>query len=570
MSPDSTNKANTADASSTRRQPSPGGDPVAQHPPPLFYHLGLGPWGLYFTVKLFLYWKSYIGFHALENLAFAMFLMLPTRRGLLRTLRNIVALPVGIALFYHDTWLPSPRRVLSQLGNIADFSTQYLIELVSRFIDLRVVSIIVILWVAYVLMSRYIRIGVLVFAALLVLTARQELFLSVTEMPTPRIARSAQTVQLLPQHETPAPAENNAPRTLQETLSQELDAFHRNERQRSVILPADGSPPFDLLFIHVCSLSWDDLEWAGLKEHPLLGQFDILFSNFNTASSYSGPAAIRMLRAGCGQPAHKALYKPAPAPHCYLFENLRRAGFDTSLALNHDGRFDDFLGVVRKHGGWRAPLLSTDGIAIRQRAFDGTPVRDDLQILERWLQHREDAGGAPVATYYNTVSLHDGNRLNGEGADLDSRQNYALRLRTLMDDLYRFFQELETSNRNVVVVLVPEHGAAIRGDAIQIAGLREIPSPAITLVPVGIRAFGPGLKRGAPVRIDAPTSYLAVTHIVRQLLLQRSYQEGSLLPGKLVEELPETPFVSEHDNVVMMRRHSLYYLRMEDGRWMPY
>ena len=44
--------------------------------------------------------------------------------------------------------------------------------------------------------------------------------------------------------------------------------------------------------------------------------------------------------------------------------------------------------------------------------------------------------------------------------------------------------ELEASGRRAVVVLVPEHGAALRGDSAQIAGLREIPTPAITLVPV--------------------------------------------------------------------------------------
>ncbi len=52
---------------------------------------------------------------------------------------------------------------------------------------------------------------------------------------------------------------------------------------------------------------------------------------------------------------------------------------------------------------------------------------------------------------------------------------------------------------------MPEHGAALRGDKMQIAGMREIPTPAITLVPVGIKVIGQDANRaGSPVQIDTP------------------------------------------------------------------
>ncbi len=58
--------------------------------------------------------------------------------------------------------------------------------------------------------------------------------------------------------------------------------------------------PFDVLIINICSLSWSDIEAVGLMDHPLWKHFDLLFKNFNSATSYSGPAAARLLRASCG------------------------------------------------------------------------------------------------------------------------------------------------------------------------------------------------------------------------------------------------------------------------------
>ncbi|WP_181456343.1 cellulose biosynthesis protein BcsG, partial [Burkholderia multivorans] len=64
------------------------------------------------------------------------------------------------------------------------------------------------------------------------------------------------------------------------------------------------------------SLSWDDLDAAKLRNHPMLSRFDYLFTNFSTAASYSGPAAIRVLRASCANRWHccgAGLYRSACA-----------------------------------------------------------------------------------------------------------------------------------------------------------------------------------------------------------------------------------------------------------------
>ncbi len=556
--------------------PTPAGEEPVENPEtgvkgaPSTPRGGLGSWNVYFIFKLFLFWKQYIGFHALENLAFAAFLLAPLRSRPARLLRAVVAVPTGIALFYYDSWLPPVERLFSQMDQIAGFSLRYLAELVARFIDLRVVAVLVILWSTYLLASRYLRVGVLVMTTLVVLALQSP------EPPgsppaSPGLDDLDAPVRIL-SGETFEPAARPAGTGggLQQELDQALSTFHTREAERQVILPAADIPPFDLLFIHVCSISWDDLAWAGLEHHPLFSSFDVLLTNFNTAASYSGPAAVRLLRATCGQPSHKALYRDAPS-QCYLFESLARAGFDPGFALNHDGHFDDFLTVVKERGHLRAPPMPIRNAPIQQRAFDGSPIYEDYSVLAQWLRQRQEEGTRPTATYYNTISLHDGNRLNGRGANLDSLENYRLRVRKLLDDIDRFLRTLEKSGRNVVVVLVPEHGAAVRGDHMQISGLREIPSPAITLGPVGIRVIGPGLKRdGAKVRVDAPTSYLAISHMVARLLEDDPFASGAYDPASLVEGLPETRFVAENEGTVVMRHRGAYYLRLEGEEWIPY
>ncbi len=61
--------------------------------------------------------------------------------------------------------------------------------------------------------------------------------------------------------------------------------------------------------------------------------------------------------------------------------------------------------------------------------------------------------------------------------------DYKARAQKFFDELNAFFNELEKSGRKVMVVVVPEHGGALKGDRMQVSGLRDIPSPSITNIP---------------------------------------------------------------------------------------
>ena len=507
----------------------------------------LGWWNFYFIAKLALLALGLIGFHLWENLAFAAVLggMAGPRA---RRFRPWLGVPVAIALAYHDSWLPGFARVVSQAGILSSFSGAYLVELAGRFVSVSAITVLAAALALYVAIKRFVRVDAIVGVAMIALA-----LLLRPPQPAPDSPAAAS-----------APANGAAPLKAPDAR---LADFFRQEALRSVEFtpPPEGTTPFDVIFIHVCSLSWDDLQATGLATHPLFAGFDILLERFNSVSTYSGPAAIRFLRAPCGQRAHKDLYAPAQA-RCLLMPGLQQAGLEPQLVLNHDGHFDDF----RKHvlaQGLEAPPLPLGGVAAPDRAFDDSRIHDDAAVLGRWLDSRPKSAAARAAVYYNTVSLHDGNRLVSD-PKAKSADTYKARLAKLLDDVQGFVARLDKAGRRAVVVVIPEHGAALRGDAAQIAGLREIPTPAITLVPVGIRVVGPDAKRvGEALPVREASSYLALSHIVARMLAQPPFGAQGFRPADYTAGLPLTEFVAEGETATVLAGGSGYLIRQDRDPW---
>lgn len=523
----------------------------------------MGAWSFYFLAKFVLYGYGLIDFHALENLAFAAVLLAPLSPAWRRA-RHAVALPVALALLYYDSWLPPFERLWSQAALLTDFSADYLLELAGRFINWQVIALLVLAWAAHRIVARYIRVGALVAAVLVALTV----------------------APLFQQKAVPALAGNTADTATSDPETMLRD-FYAAEAQRSVRLPTmspAAHAPFDLVFLHVCSLSWDDLQASGLNLHPLWSRFDVLFTHFNSVASYSGPAAIRINRALCGQTTHKGLYDSVP-DNCYLLPSLQRAGFTPELAMNHDGHFDDFLPLLRRQGV-NAPLMPLEGTPIPQRGFDNSPIHEDLAVLTRWLDQRKqakpgDANATRVALYYNTISLHDGNKLSS-GVRLDTAASYRQRAGKLFDDINAFIQLLEQSGRRAIVVVVPEHGAALRGDKFQVSGLREIPSPRITTVPVGVKIIG-AQRQDDTARISEPTSYLGLSQLVANLMERSPYEtprspNGPGGPGapsgysiaSYTAQLPTTRHVASNGDITVMGANGRYFMQQGTQAWKDY
>lgn len=548
---------------------------AAVTPSPLWhYWRGLSGWNLYFLVKFGLLWAGYLNFHPMMNLVFMAFLLFPLPNSRLHRWRHWIAIPLGIGLFWHDTWLPGPESIMSQGSQIAGFSADYIWDLVTRFINWQMVGAFFVLVVAWLFLNQWIRITVFVVAAMVWVNVGPllpSINLWSTGQATTATAAATSSAPAAAAGSTTAsgdlPAQTAAPTS--DNLNAWLNSFYASESKRTTTFPAqlpEDAQPFDLLVINICSLASSDIEAAGLMQHPLWSHFDIRFSNFNSATSYSGPAAIRLLRASCGQPSHTNLYQPA-GNQCYLFDNLSKLGFTQHLMLDHNGVFGDFLKEVRENGGMQSPLMDQSKLPVNLLSFDGSPVYDDLAVLDRWLQSPDMPAGGRSATFYNILPLHDGNHFQGQSKTAD----YKTRAQKLFDELDAFFTELERSGRRVMVVVVPEHGAALQGDKMQVSGLRDIPSPSITHVPAAIKFFGmKAPHQGAAIDINQPSSYLAISELVARAVDGKIFTEDSVDWSAFTGNLPQTAAVSENSNAVVVQYQGKPYVRLNGGSWVPY
>ncbi|AHM71390.1 cellulose biosynthesis protein BcsG [Yersinia hibernica] len=534
---------------------------------PWRYWRGLGAWNYYFLLKFALLWFGYLNFHPLANLVFLAFLLFPIPAYRVHRWRHWIAIPIGIGLLYHDTWLPGINSIMSQGSQVTGFSLSYLLELFSRFINWTMIGAAFVILVGYLFISQWIRVTVFVVAAMI--------WLNIVGIAGPAfsLAPTTETVAATEPTNTAQPAassqvEASGPPT-DANLTAHLNAFYEQEKTRSTTFPASlpgDAQPFDLLVINICSLSWSDIEAIQLDKHPLWSKFDILFKNFNSATAYSGPASIRLLRASCGQSSHKDLYQPQDQ-QCYLFDNLAKLGFTSQLVLDHSGVFGNYLQNIQDDGNMHAPMMSQKGISNQLASFDGEPIYNDLELLNRWLEQQKKGGDARSATFMNIIPLHDGNRFVGTNKTAD----YRARAQTLFDQLNTFLEELEKSGRKVMVVVVPEHGAALVGDKMQMSGLRDIPSPSITHIPVGIKLIGMKAPQPAsPVVVSAPSSYLAISELVARMVDGKVFTTPNVDWQTLTQGLPETAVISENDNAIVMQYQGKPYIRLNGGDWVPY
>lgn len=514
----------------------------------------MGFWSAYFFAKLLLYAGGYIDFHVWLNLAFAIFTALPAQNANQRFAKNVIAVPLGILLLYHDSWLPPFARVLSQAHNLSAFTLPYVLELLGRFLNWKVIASLVAMGFVYWLARRKLRLSTFVFIAILyVIVIPRDGGIVRESVANDSSATSAAS----------PPPQLDARNMRPEALAALLNRFTAQEQQRQVRFqtPAPTDQPYDIILLHVCSLSWDDLEAVQAQNDPLLGRFNIVLSQFNSAASYSGPAALRLLRGNCGEPTHKQLYEPV-SRECLVIDGLQNVGFEPHWLMNHDGHFGDFFADVRDRAKFPVPPESISGATVTQHSFDGTPIYGDYSVLSRWWSQRLTNPASRVVLYYNTISLHDGNRVAGGDS------SYRARLSRFTADLTRFLDDVQRSQRRVVVVFVPEHGAAVRGDRKQIPGLRKIPTPSITHVPVGIALLNvPQLAHAEAVQVNTPTSYLALNELLSRFLADDPFAKSNLNLATYTQNLPQTDFVAENDGTLVMQIGRDFMMRTPDGDW---
>jgi cellulose synthase operon protein YhjU len=508
----------------------------------------MGLWTFYFFAKLYLYYAGMIRFDVLLNLLLLAFLVLPLPKRspyplFLKAIKYVLSMIFGILLLWHDTWFPSPLDTVALLKQQGLPSREYVYSFLLRFYGPKVIIILAVLFFFCFLVRRYRRIAAVGTAFLLLLP----LFVSSSE----------------------------AKYQSSDELDKSAASFFNAETTRFThVKPSSGNnTDFDIIILHICSLSWDDLRDLDMEGHPFFQQFDYLFTNFNSVTTYSNPSAIRLLNANCGQSRHNDLYNPNNVrKECSLFDGLRTQGYEIHMARNHNGKYGNFDNEVKRFGQLEAVPFTPTNLAFQKYMFDDSPVYDDYPVLEQWWKARQKSGSKKVVLYYNSVSLHDGtHRVDDKNWwGKAGKELYRGSVMALFDDLTKFFNYLAASGRDIVIIFVSEHGRSIHGSAIAPPGLRDIPLPRITTVPVGIKFIKKGSRAvhtGRNIIISKPTSYFALSYLTTAFTEQSPFRSDRYSTGNFANSIPQTDFVAENQGNLIIKKGGDYYLFGKDKKW---
>lgn len=549
-------------------------------------------WNLYFISKLGMHLGGLITLSPLLNLGlFALLIAIKQP-----TLRNLLLTGPAILLLLHELGLVVSLALVDQIKALSGFSLAYLVELIKRTIEPSMLWGLVAAFILIRVLDRYIRTSTWVGFGLLTLLAVQSipffgqqnqsqqanpgnklaeplsqarmnatpaelLVLGKADSQKLRIARNLDTQSDL-DDENPNGAKGG------QGPSAVLKDFFEQQRNRSEhTFTAKAPLNFDVIVLQICSLSWADLQQAKQTQHQAIRQADFVFENFNSATSYSGPAALRLLRGKCGQMPHDKLYRPANN-NCMLFQQLRNVGFEIELGLNHDGLFDNFGKLIKNNQGGNAKeRVAHNEVQAGVKAFDGSQVGRDGDYLLTWWKKRVQQSAPAVAYYYNSITLHDGNRLLN--SNLNSLESYPFRLERMLNDILSVVAEIRRSKRKALLIVVPEHGAGLSGEYGQLVGLRELPTPAITKVPVFGYWIAPGYLPAStgPIRIKQAVSYSALSELlIRWVALPAEQLQKPAWP-LLFSDLPSTRLVSQQGNITVIESQGSYWIKAPGTTW---
>ena len=523
---------------------------------------GLGVWNVYFIIAFALAAFGYIELNLLGNALLMAWLLLPVGPKWLRILRGTLGVAAAAVLLYSESWLPGVDSILANKGGIAGFSLLYMAEFALDFINVKMVGWGLLVFLGYFLVRRYVRVTfftIVYFLGAVTMPWVQSILPE--RAPVVTADAGGQT------NEAAAPAKTG--KADAKAVGEWYDAFLAYEHDRRARFPnglSEKDTPFDILLLSICSVSNDDLAVSQLDQHPLFKEFNIRFDSFNAATAYSGPALLRLLNGACGQPSHSELYGER-RPECEIMTRLGTLGYSQRLLMDHSGEYDNFLQSMRDKAGVTATLDNAK-YPTRYMGFDDEEIADSLAVLRHWQRTQVKSKAGRTATLINFIALHDGNRLPGRGR----AEPFKPRAQEMFDNIRTFLRELERSGRKTMVVIVPEHGAAVRGDKIQVPRLRDIPTMRISRVPVMVKFVGLKGMPNEPIHVTGNTSYLALTSLIGKTLETDYFsKDGGTVPlEQLVHDLPQTNPVSENGTVQTLEYQGREYFRRNGGEWKPY
>lgn len=516
-------------------------------------------WNFYFLFKIYLFLTGTINLDIQMNLLLLLFILLPVGSKMLRNpvfivCRTLVGLIMALILLWNDSWLPSIPDAVSLIQEHGMPSSEYILSFIKGGVSMSVVIYCAALLLVSYLLSSHKRLSIVMMAVIITVVPVAKGFIS-----------------------SPAPGQKeelDVAEAAEKDPAKYLESFYDKEEQRTIVFKQPSAPAFDLVVLHLCSLSWDDLKELGITQNDsLFKQFDYLFTNFNSATGYSGPAVIRLLQSNGGQRSHDDIHNKRSTPkEFFLFESLASVGYERYIAMDHDGKYGNYNIALKKNGLQGARLIKHDGLTNTAIFFDGkTELYDDLEMFKKWFEARNKSKAERAALYFNSVKMHAGShwvRDNG-WASREPRDVYRELTNDLLKDIKNIINLLETSKRNTVLVLVSEHGRALTGSPFQPPDMRDIPLPKITRVPMAVKLIGPKFNSAKVNQtvISKPTSYFALSWLLAKFVEQSPFGTEADTQQELANRIPKTDFLSENETGKVVEIGGVYYYYGKTKKW---
>lgn len=493
-------------------------------------------WNAVYVARIALYLLGLTGFSfILSPLAFLLQCVhLPWRRTnrVFRALAGIFSL----GLFYHDSFLPGWEQLLAQRANLTGFSLSYMADFLVSFVNPYMVAGFVIIIAALKLISRLVRAPSFILIAMLALPfVNTDALRALYEQNDMIAVNQGFLNQVGRDDEALLDQRGNFTKS---NLERYLNRFHEREAKRAVSFPGSlesDFSAFNIVMVSVDGFSSRDLEQSQALEHAALKRFDIVLSNFNSATTDPQTARIRLLTSGCGQVRNADLLKPERFEKCSLLATLGRLGYTSGMVSDDFRSAQSLLQRVADQTGQRLNLA----IPEEKPSADG---RFAVRTLFDTYIATANAAPAPLAVMIDVTAL----------AGAASVADYDAKLKAFLLDVNRFIDDLEMNGRPTLLLLIPERGSGMTADRTQMAGSMEIPSFALTHGRVFAKFVG---LEGHHKRVesDEPVSYMAVAELISRSIAANIF-DPDLMPSflALTDGLSRTAYIGENANFGFM------------------
>lgn len=483
-------------------------------------------WNGLYLFKLGLYILGYINFSVVLNLLTFLGLCIRFKNNIVQKIYGFLIGLFALMLFYHDSFLPSIEQMLAQKANLTGFSVSYMIEFAYSFINFTMVFAFIAAIAVLSFVTKYIRIQNLIIILIVGIN-----FINVARIRDGLRSDPDMRITAISNEQGDLVA-----KLTQSGMDKYFSQFHEDESERKVLMPDTANAPVDIILIHADGMTNSDMQSFSFNENNVFSRFNIFLTKFNSVSTDANINTKRLLNSMCGQKDIDS-YK-TPEKECNLITALNEKKYLTR------GFFDN----------QKIYLENKDSFSDSYVNSEKTKEANDriTALFENCLKQlkNQDIKQSSIS-YISIDSLSD-------TSDFLKYKSNATRF---MLSLNSFIDQLQRSNRNILLIYVPSKGALERKRFDIIPSRKQLEGTAMI-------KFIDGTKSYESVVFDKSTSYIAISDLTVKTLKGEFLDKRQYFSVKaFIEDTAVTPFVGEDFNCNYIELFKKQYFKLHNANW---